>query len=104
MRTQDLVEEKAATAKDDALWSEAEAMVVTRVPISSKRPDANGVKLRASGKTEEVRAGASCHEAQWKAAAEEQSGSLGLELFARELHAGWTSWGNEVLRFQERET
>lgn len=23
-----------------------------------------------------------------------------LELFARELHAGWTSWGNEVLWFQ----
>eukprot|EP00873_Tetraselmis_striata_P034311 jgi/Tetstr1/454575/TSEL_041470.t1 len=24
-----------------------------------------------------------------------------LELFARELEAGWTSWGNEVLRFQD---
>lgn len=24
----------------------------------------------------------------------------GLELFARELSAGWTSWGNEPLRFQ----
>ncbi|XP_038602480.1 N(6)-adenine-specific methyltransferase METTL4 [Tachyglossus aculeatus] len=23
-----------------------------------------------------------------------------LELFARNLHAGWTSWGNEVLKFQ----
>ncbi|GAQ91207.1 Methyltransferase [Klebsormidium nitens] len=27
--------------------------------------------------------------------------SRGLELFARELTAGWTSWGNEVLRFQD---
>ena len=25
-----------------------------------------------------------------------------LELFARELHKDWTSWGNEVLKFQER--
>ena len=24
-----------------------------------------------------------------------------LELFARELHSGWTSWGNEVLMFNE---
>jgi len=24
----------------------------------------------------------------------------GIELFARELTAGWTSWGNEPLRFQ----
>lgn len=24
----------------------------------------------------------------------------GLELFARELTDGWTSWGNEPLRFQ----
>lgn len=24
-----------------------------------------------------------------------------LELFAREMQAGWTSWGNEVLRFQD---
>jgi N6-adenosine-specific RNA methylase IME4 len=24
-----------------------------------------------------------------------------LELFARELEAGWTSWGNEVLKFQD---
>eukprot|EP00731_Ephydatia_muelleri_P018463 Em0011g503a len=24
-----------------------------------------------------------------------------LELFARNLHHGWTSWGNEVLKFQE---
>jgi len=24
----------------------------------------------------------------------------GLELFARELNAGWMSWGNEPLRFQ----
>ncbi|KAG0597610.1 hypothetical protein M758_12G008800 [Ceratodon purpureus] len=27
-------------------------------------------------------------------------GEKGLELFARELNAGWTSWGNEPLRFQ----
>jgi len=25
-----------------------------------------------------------------------------LEMFARELEAGWTSWGNEVLKFQDR--
>ncbi len=25
-----------------------------------------------------------------------------LELFARELEAGWTSWGNEPLKFQHR--
>lgn len=24
-----------------------------------------------------------------------------IELFARELTAGWTSWGNEPLRFQD---
>lgn len=24
----------------------------------------------------------------------------GLELFARSLQPGWTSWGNEVLKFQ----
>jgi len=24
-----------------------------------------------------------------------------IELFARELTAGWTSWGNEILHFQE---
>ena len=24
-----------------------------------------------------------------------------LQMFARELTAGWTSWGNEVLRFQQ---
>lgn len=29
------------------------------------------------------------------------AGCKRLELFARELHAGWSSWGNEVLRFQE---
>jgi N6-adenosine-specific RNA methylase IME4 len=27
--------------------------------------------------------------------------SVGLELFAREMHAGWTSVGDEVLRFQD---
>ncbi|MCO5586065.1 hypothetical protein L7F22_040004 [Adiantum nelumboides] len=25
----------------------------------------------------------------------------GLELFARDIHPGWTSWGNEPLRFQQ---
>ncbi|RGP66688.1 mt-a70 family [Fusarium longipes] len=28
---------------------------------------------------------------------------LGLEIFARNLTAGWWSWGNEVLRFQQAE-
>ena len=23
-----------------------------------------------------------------------------LQMFARELHSGWTSWGNEALKFQ----
>ena len=27
-----------------------------------------------------------------------------LELFGREMQAGWTTWGNEVLRFQQRPT
>lgn len=26
--------------------------------------------------------------------------SCPLQMFARELHSGWTSWGNEVLKFQ----
>lgn len=30
----------------------------------------------------------------------QRHGEKGLELFARELNAGWTSWGNEPLRFQ----
>lgn len=30
----------------------------------------------------------------------QKEGVKGLELFARELNAGWTSWGNESLRFQ----
>ncbi|KAF4980727.1 hypothetical protein FDECE_17816 [Fusarium decemcellulare] len=30
-------------------------------------------------------------------------GFLGLEIFARNLTAGWWSWGNEVLRFQQPE-
>lgn len=25
-----------------------------------------------------------------------------LQMFARELIAGWTSWGNEVLHFQQK--
>ncbi|EEY14788.1 MT-A70 family [Verticillium alfalfae VaMs.102] len=29
-------------------------------------------------------------------------GFVGLEVFARNLTAGWWSWGNEALRFQER--
>ena len=27
---------------------------------------------------------------------------LSLELFGRELHPGWTTWGNQVLHFQQR--
>lgn len=26
-----------------------------------------------------------------------------LEMFAREVHSGWVSWGNEVLKFQGTE-
>jgi N6-adenosine-specific RNA methylase IME4 len=29
-------------------------------------------------------------------------GYLGLEVFARTLTAGWWSWGNEVLMFQQK--
>ncbi|KAM0277157.1 hypothetical protein ACHAQH_006003 [Verticillium albo-atrum] len=31
------------------------------------------------------------------------NGFVGLEIFARNLTAGWWSWGNEVLRFQARD-
>ncbi|KAI5076560.1 hypothetical protein GOP47_0008625 [Adiantum capillus-veneris] len=30
-----------------------------------------------------------------------QDSVRGLELFARDIHPGWTSWGNEPLRFQQ---
>ncbi|EFN52846.1 hypothetical protein CHLNCDRAFT_36694 [Chlorella variabilis] len=30
-------------------------------------------------------------------------GARCLEMFARELHSGWTSWGNEGLKFQSKQ-
>ncbi|GAX83599.1 hypothetical protein CEUSTIGMA_g11024.t1 [Chlamydomonas eustigma] len=43
----------------------------------------------------------SCHDDPLILTAGQEVQESGLELFARELHAGWTSWGNEVLKFQE---
>lgn len=56
---------------------------------------------RQQGQQEQVPVGAGVAAAVPPVLAGPPGGVRCLELFAREMGAGWTSWGNDVLRFQE---
>ncbi|KAF5719280.1 Methyltransferase 4 [Fusarium mundagurra] len=72
-----IIAKRIGSKKPDAL----ESKVIVAVPdIHSRKPNLRGLFQDVIGKQ-----------------------CLGLEIFARNLTAGWWAWGNEVLRFQQPE-
>ncbi|KAF5976413.1 MT-A70 family [Fusarium coicis] len=72
-----IIAKRVGSNKPDALGSK----VIVAVPdVHSRKPNLRGLFQDVIGKD-----------------------CLGLEIFARNLTAGWWAWGNEVLRFQQPE-
>ncbi|KAF5696075.1 Methyltransferase 4 [Fusarium globosum] len=72
-----IIAKRIGSQKPEAL----ESKVIVAIPdVHSRKPNLRGLFQDVTGKD-----------------------CLGLEIFARNLTAGWWAWGNEVLRFQQPE-
>ncbi|KAI1011578.1 hypothetical protein LB504_002423 [Fusarium proliferatum] len=72
-----IIAKRIGSQKPDAL----ESKVIVAIPdVHSRKPNLRGLFQDVTGKE-----------------------CLGLEIFARNLTAGWWAWGSEVLRFQQSE-